>query len=199
MFIMSEIERALSGENFICNAPEIMEIIRKARRLTQRYNQSDFDDRLERRRILEELFGSMGENVTVDTPLYCDYGKNIHIGSNVIININCTFVDCNRIDIGDNVLIASNVQMYTSTHSVLPEERMVGGWDRTMEIPFFTVCARPIQINNGVWIGGGAIILPGVTIGENAVIGAGSVVNRDIPPNTVAAGNPCRVIRRINE
>lgn len=195
---MKEIDKALSGENFICNDPEIMEVIKNARRLTNLYNQSDFDNKLERHRILEKLFGSMGENVTVDTPLYCDYGRNIHIGSNVIININCTFVDCNRIDIGDNVLIASNVQMYTSTHSVLPKERLVNNWNSDMEIPFFTVYARPIKIGNNVWIGGGAIILPGVTIGDNAVIGAGSVVNKDIPPNTVAVGNPCKVIRYVD-
>lgn len=196
--MMKEIDKALSGENFICNDAEIMEVIRNARYLTKLYNQSDFDDKTERQRILKNLFGTMSENVTVDTPLYCDYGRNIHIGSNVIININCTFVDCNRIDIGDNVLIASNVQMYTSTHSVLPKERLVDNWSSEMKIPFFTVYARPIKIGNNVWIGGGAIILPGVTIGDNAVIGAGSVVNKDIPPNSVAVGNPCKVIRHID-
>ena len=108
--------------------------------------------------------------------------------------MDCTFVDNQPIRIGDNVLIASNVQLYTSSHPVLPEERLVPDW-KERQTTFFRTYARPIEIKNNVWIGGGCILLAGVTIGENSVIGAGSVVNRSIPPNCVAAGNPCKVIR----
>ena len=115
----------------------------------------------------------------------------------MIINMNCTFVDNKTIRIGDRVLIASNVQIYTSSHPVLPVERLVPDW-RERQTTFFRTYARPIEIENNVWIGGGCILLPGVTIGENSVIGAGSVVNRPIPANCVAVGNPCRVIRHFD-
>ena len=146
--------------------------IARTRELTREYYFSDYGDVEKRTSILRELLGGIGENVVIDTPFHCDYGKNIFLGNDVIINMNCTFVDNKTIRIGDRVLIASNVQMYTSSHPVLP-----------------------IEIENNVWIGGGCILLPGVTIGENSVIGAGSVVTRPVPPNCVAVGNPCRVIR----
>ena len=110
--------------------------------------------------------------------------------------MNCTFVDNNIIEIGDNVLIASNVQIYTATHSTKVNERIVQNWEEGKEI--CKTYALPVKIENGVWIGGGAIILPGVTIGENSVIGAGSIVTRSIPANCVAVGNPCRVIKHID-
>lgn len=161
------------------------------------YNSSDYDALTVRRAILQDLFGSIGDNVTIDTPFYCDYGKNIHIGSNVIININCTFVDAERIEIGSNTLIASNVQIYTATHPVSPERRLVEGWTPNQGGPFFRTLAMPVKIGENVWIGGGVIILPGVTVGDNCVIGAGSIVNRDIPENSLAVGNPCRVIKSV--
>lgn len=191
----TEMEKSLGGEDFISNAPEILEIIKRARRLTNKYNQSDYDARTIRRTILEELFGTVGQNVAVDTPFYCDYGKNIYIGNHVMININCTFVDCNRIEIGDKSLIGSNVQMYTATHPVQPDERLVENWTPGSGRPFFHITSQPIIIGQNVWIGGGAVILPGVTIGDNSVIGAGSVVNRSIPANSLAVGSPCRVIK----
>lgn len=138
--------------------------------------------------------------VNIDTPFYCDYGKHISIGSNVIININCTFVDCNKIEIGNNVLIASNVQIYTATHPVEMKERLVENeWTEVSDITFFRTFALPVKIEDNVWIGGGVIILPGVTIGKNTVIGAGSVVTKSIPENSLAFGNPCRVVRLINK
>lgn len=193
--IRTELQKSLMGEDFISNSPEIMELIKKARRLTNMYNRSDYDATIARRSILEELLGSLGENVAVDTPFYCDYGKNIHIGNNVIININCTMVDCNKIEIGNNTLIASNVQMYTATHPVLPNERLVKNWTPGQARPFFHISSMPIKVGQNVWIGGGAIILPGVTIGDNSVIGAGSIVNKSIPQNSVAVGSPCKVIK----
>ncbi|KAI4446614.1 2,3,4,5-tetrahydropyridine-2,6-dicarboxylate N-acetyltransferase [Eubacterium plexicaudatum ASF492] len=173
---------------------DTLEKIARARELTRKYYFSDYNDRENRNSILMELLGSMGKNVAIDTPFYCDYGKNIFLGNDVIINMNCTFVDNKPIRIGNKVLIASNVQIYTSSHPVLPLERLVSDWEER-KTTFFRTYARPVEIGNNVWIGGGSILLPGVTIGENSVIGAGSVVNRSIPANCVAVGNPCRVIR----
>lgn len=115
----------------------------------------------------------------------------------MIINMNCTFVDNKEITIGNYVLIASNVQIYTSSHPVLPQERLIFE-NTTGPECFFKTFARPVEIQDNVWIGGGCIILPGVTIGKNSVIGAGSVVTRSIPENSVAVGNPCRVIRQFD-
>lgn len=173
---------------------DTLEQIARTRELTREYYFSDYRESEKRYALLRQLLGGIGENVAIDTPFHCDYGKNIFLGNNVIINRNCTFVDNQPIRIGDNVLIASNVQLYTSSHPVLPEERLVPDW-KERQTTFFRTYARPIEIKNNVWIGGGCILLAGVTIGENSVIGAGSVVNRSIPPNCVAAGNPCKVIR----
>ena len=174
-----------------------LKTIANARRLTREYNTIDYEDRENRRRVLTELFGKIGDNVAVDTPLYCNYGKNIYIGNNVIININCTFIDDAEIIIGDNVLIASNVQFYTATHMPEPKERIIENWEKK-GTNWFSTYSESITIEDGVWIGGGAIILPGVKIGRNSVIGAGSIVNRSIPDNCVAVGNPCRPIRYFN-
>ena len=171
-----------------------LKMIARARELTRQYYFSDYGDIEKRTAILRELLGGMGENVAIDTPFHCDYGKNIFLGNDVIINMNCTFVDNQPIRIGDRVLIASNVQIYTSSHPVLPQERLVPDW-KERRTTFFRTYARPIEIKNNAWIGGGCILLPGVTIGENSVVGAGSVVNRSIPSNCVAVGNPCKVIR----
>lgn len=168
--------------------------IARTRKLTREYYFTDYRDTEKSTAILRELLGRVEENVAIDTPFHCDYGKNIFLGNDVIININCTFVDNRPIRIGDRVLIASNVQIYTSSHPVLPQERLVPDW-KERGTTFFRTYARPVEIKNNVWIGGGCILLPGVTIGENSVIGAGSVVNRSIPPNCVAVGNPCQIIR----
>ena len=175
--------------------PQTLKQIARTRDLTRKYNQIEHSDTEARKALLRELFGAIGTNVEIDTPFYCDHGKNIFIGNDVIININCTFVDNRPIHIGNQVLIASNVQIYTSSHPVLPQERFVADW-KEKGTTFFRTFAKPVTIEDGVWIGGGAILLPGVTIGRNSVIGAGSVVTRSIPENSVAVGNPCRVIRR---
>lgn len=167
--------------------------IARARELTREYDLSDYNDRQKRAALLEELFGAIGENVSIDTPFHCDHGKNIFLGSDVIIGMNCTFVDNAPIRIGNQVLIASNVQLYTSSHPILPRERLVPDW-KEKNTTFFKTYARPIEIKDNAWIGGGTILLAGVTIGENSVIGAGSVVNHSIPANCVAVGNPCKVI-----
>ncbi len=173
---------------------EILETIANARRLTREYYLTDYKEKEKKNRILTELLGKLGDNVAIDTPFYCDYGKNIFIGDNVIININCTFVDNSKITIGNHVLIASNVQLYTASHPTAPKERLICDWQEK-GCAWFSTYSEPITIKDGAWLGGGVIVLPGVTIGENAVIGAGSVVTRSIPDNCVAVGNPCKPIR----
>lgn len=195
----TELQKCLEGELFNTSDKEIQSYIHQARKLTNTYNSTPSNNLEKRSEILNELFGEIGNNVNIDTPFYCDYGRHILIGSNVIININCIFVDCNKIEIGNNVLIASNVQIYTATHSTVVNERLVANWDSNSELPYFRTYALPVKIEDNVWIGGGVIILPGVTIGKNSVIGAGSVVTKSIPTNCVAVGNPCRVIRKINK
>lgn len=177
---------------------DTLKLIARTRELTREYYLSDYEDTEKREAILRELLGGIGENVEIDTPFHCDHGNNIFIGNNVIIGINCTFVDNAEIRLGNRVLIASNVQFYTSSHPVLPQERLAPDW-KEKGTTFFRTYARPIEIKDNVWIGGGSILLPGVTVGENSVIGAGSVVNRSIPANCVAVGNPCRVIRTLEE
>lgn len=193
----TEYEKCLAGEPFIGNEdPKITEMILRTRRLLVQFNATDYADHERRQELLREMFGGIGKGVHVDIDFHCECGKHIFIGDKVIINMNCTFVDNNRIDIGNNVLIASNVQIYTATHSIRLDERMVQNWSEGQEI--CRTYALPVKIEDGVWIGGGTIILPGVTIGRNSVIGAGSVVTRSIPENCVAVGNPCRVIKQID-
>lgn len=196
---MNELEKCMAGKWYDCHDEIFLEYKNTARKLLAQYNALAYDQKKEKTAILKELFGSMGNNVSVGLPFICDYGRNIHIGTNVSVNMNCTFVDCNRIDIGDNVLIASNVQIYTATHPVKLADRLTPNWNPESGEYFCRTYALPVKIGNGCWIGGGVIILPGVTIGDGSVIGAGSVVTKDIPANCVAVGNPCRVIRQINK
>ena len=172
--------------------------IAKARRLTREYYFADYEDAERREAILRELFGGMGENVVLDAPIHCDHGDKIFLGNDVIIGMNCTFVDNQEIRIGDRVMIASNVQIYTAAHPVLPKERLVSDW-KERKTTFFRTYARPVEIKDNVWIGGNTVICPGVRIGDNVVIGAGSVVTKDIPDWCIAGGNPCKVIRKITE
>ena len=147
---------------------------------------------------LKEMFESVGKEVSVGYSFICDYGCNISIGNNVSINTGCTFVDCNKIIIGNNVLIAPNVQIYTATHPVELNERLTPTEIENGTAYIRHTYALPVTIEDGCWIGGGVIILPGVTIGRGSVIGAGSVVTKSIPANSLAVGNPCKVIRKIN-
>lgn len=196
---MTELEKCLAGQNYDCHNEIFLSYKKEARDLLQQYHSLAYDKKREKYDILGKLFGKVGTNVSVGTPFLCDYGRNIEIGNNVSINMNCTFVDCNKISIGNNVLIASNVQIYTATHPVELNERLTSDWNPESGEYFCRTFALPVTIGNGCWIGGGAIILPGVSIGDGSVIGAGSVVTKNIPENSLAVGNPCRVIRKINE
>ena len=196
---MRELDKCLAGESYNCHDEIFLKFKAKARRLVTQYNALDYEQKQEKLNILRELFGSIGNNVSVGSPFICDYGCNIHVGDNVSIGMNCTFQDCNRIDIGSNVLIAPNVQFYTAGHPIELMDRLTSNWSIESGEYFCQTYAKPIKIGNGCWIGGGVIVVPGVTIGEGCVIGAGSVVTKNIPANSLAVGNPCRVIRKINE
>lgn len=193
---MTELEKCLAGQYYNCHDKIFLNFKSHARKLLQKYNNLAYEETELKRSILKELLGEIGTKVSVASPFICDYGRNIYIGNNVSINMNCTFVDCNRIIIGNDVLIASNVQLYTATHPIEFSERYVKN-PKAGQLLRRTY-ALPIKIGNGCWLGGGVIVLPGVTIGEGSVIGAGSVVTKDIPNNSLAVGNPCRIIRKIN-
>lgn len=162
----------------------LMDCFNKAFELTRLYNATSNNDVEQRAEILSRLLGRIGENVTILPDFHCQNGYNIIIGDNVTINFNCTLMDNTEIIIGNNVLIGPNTSLYTVNHAINPDERRKG------------VCVnQPIRLGNGVWLGGNVVVMPGVTIGDNTIIGAGSVVTRSIPSNVVAAGNPCRIIR----
>lgn len=176
--------------------PQKLQQIAKARELTRQYYLTDYSDTKTRSDILKKLFKHIGTNVTLDSPFHCNLGNNISIGENVIVGMNCTFVDDGPIFIGNNVMIASNVQIYTASHPTEAHERLDFNW-KEKGTTFFKTYALPVFIEDNVWIGGGVIILPGVTIGKNSVIGAGSIVTKSIPSDCVAVGNPCKVLRKL--
>ena len=192
----TEYQKCIDGEFFTAD-PEMLQIIYRCKRLVRELNDTDMENIPRRHHLLSELFGSMGDNVHVDIDFHCEYGINIHCGNDVIINMNCTFVDNNRIDIGNNVLIASDVKIYTATHTTDVVGRTNSQENKKISGCFCRTFSCPVRIEDNVWIGGGAILLTGVVIGRNSVIGAGSVVTRSIPENCVAVGNPCRVIKHI--
>ena len=192
---MTEKEKMLAGELYDCGDPELMEIWFRGKNLARQYNNLDYSDRAEQSRILDELLGARGKHTQITAPFYIDYGKFIILGDNCEINMNCVFLDCNYITIGDNALIAPGVHIYTVFHPVSASERLNISIDG--EFPFAVSRTAPVSIGNNVWIGGGSIIFPGVTIGDNVTIGAGSVVTKSIPANVLAYGNPCRVVKEL--
>jgi maltose O-acetyltransferase len=182
----TEAQKMLAGELYDPMDEELVRGRRRARDLCQRLNASRDEDEAARRRILTELFGAGGDTVWMQPPFYCDYGTHIELGERVFFNFNCVVLDVCPVHIGDFALFGPAVQIYTPLHPLEAERR------RHEEL------GRPVTIGSDVWVGGGAIILPGVTIGARAVIGAGSVVTRDVPEGVFAAGNPCRLIRPID-
>lgn len=196
---MKELEKCMSGQLYNCHDRVFLEFKEKTKKLLDVYNALSYGKKAEKKEVLQNLLGKIGNNVSIGTPFLCDYGCNIFLGNNVSINMNCTFIDCNKIEIGNNVMIASNVQIYTATHPIELNDRLTKDWTPQSGKHFCQVYTLPVRIGDGCWIGGGVIILPGVTIGKGSVIGAGSVVVKDIPEDCVAVGNPCKVIRKINE
>lgn len=183
----SEKAKMLAGELYDALDPELVADRDQARTWCQQLNATAEQEQELRRQILEQLLGSGGETVWIQPPFYCDYGSNIHLGERVYFNFNCIILDVCRVNIGAFCFFGPAVQIYTATHPMEPVLR------RTQEF------GKPVTIGSDVWVGGGAIVCPGVTIGSRTVIGAGSVVTRDVPEGVLAAGNPCRVIRLLGE
>ncbi|WP_069811924.1 sugar O-acetyltransferase [Streptomyces sp. TP-A0874] len=182
----SNLERMAAGDLYIADDPEIARRQQRAMRLATRYHAAYVEDADSARPLLTELLGSVGEGVDVRPPLSVDYGGNISIGARTFVNYNLTALDVAGIVIGEDCQLGPNVQLLTPTHPVEPQPRR----DKLE-------AARPVTIGDNVWLGGGAIVCPGVTIGDNSVIGAGAVVTKDIPANVVAVGNPARPVREI--
>lgn len=182
---MTEREKMLAGELYDPLDAELVADRTRARDLCQQLNATRDADAAGRRRILCELFRRGGDTVWMQPPFYCDYGTNIELGERVFFNFNCVVLDVCAVRIGSFTLLGPAVQVYTAMHPMNAQLR------RSQEF------AKPVEIGSDVWVGGGAIILPGVRIGSQAVIGAGSVVTRDVPERVFAAGNPCRVVREI--
>lgn len=183
----SEREKMLAGELYDALDPELVAARNRARDLCQMLNASRETDEAARRYLCTQIFGKGGDTVWMQPPFYCDYGSNIELGERVFFNFNCVVLDVCRVRIGDYTLFGPGVQILTPMHPLNAELR------RKQEY------GKPIEIGADVWVGGGALILPGVRVGSRAVIGAGSVVTRDIPDGVFAAGNPCRVIREITD
>ncbi|WP_343486080.1 sugar O-acetyltransferase [Allomuricauda sp. d1] len=171
---------------YVRNDKKFKEDLIRAGRLLQRFNLANYENDELKRRVLGELFGSVGKGVTIDHNFHCDFGYNIHVGENFYAGFNCTILDIAEVRIGDNCLIAPNVGIYTAGHSIHPVDRHKSGF------------AEPITIGNNVWIGGHSSIIGGVEIGNNSVIAAGSVVIKDVPDNVVFGGNPAKKIRDID-
>lgn len=183
----TEKDKMLAGELYDALDPELVAARERARDLCQELNASRERDQEIRRRILRELLGSGGDTVWMQPPFFCDYGTNIYLGERVYFNFNCIILDVCEVRIGDYAFFGPAVQIYAATHPIESQLR------RSQEF------GKPVTIGSDVWVGGGAVICPGVTIGSRSVIGAGSVVTRNIPEGVVAVGNPCRVLREITE
>lgn len=179
-------ERMLAGDLYLANDPELQQLLLRAARLVESFNRSSVDNAADRNCILHELLGSIGEGTEVRAPFYCDYGSQLRIGARTFANYGLVALDVALITIGDDVQIGPNVQLLTPTHPIEPNARR-----EKFE------AAKPIVIGNNVWLGGGVIVCPGVSVGEDTVVGAGAVVTRDLPARVVAVGNPARVLRSI--
>jgi maltose O-acetyltransferase len=184
---MSEYEQMISGQLYNANDPELELMRRQARARLDQLNHSIQDVKSgERLDICQKLFGKTGKGLWLQPPFYCEYGSNIELGDNVFFNFNCVVLDVAKVTIGSYVLIGPNVQIYTATHPLDAQKRREG-----QEL------GKPIVIGDDVWIGGSAVICPGVTIGNKSVIGAGAVVVKDVPPNVVVGGNPAKVLKNL--
>jgi maltose O-acetyltransferase len=184
----SQKEKMLGGELYDPLDPQLSAERRRARLLTKALNATGDDEQDERARLIRELIPGAGAGVWIEPPFYCDYGSNITLGDRVFFNFNCVVLDVAPVRIGSGVLFGPAVQIYAATHPLGAAERRTG-----LEY------GKAVEIGEDVWVGGGAIICPGVRIGARTVVGAGSVVTRDIPEAVFAAGNPCRVLREVGE
>lgn len=188
MYVEKHRALMLSGKVYNDLAPELIEARARAVTLTSRYNQLSTDDTARRREILEGLFEEVGESALFEPNFRCEFGFNIKVGQRFYANFDCVMLDAGGIQLGDDVLFGPRVSIFTTNHALHPAERKRGA-----------CVAKPVTIGNAVWLGGGVQVMPGVDIGDGTVVGAGSVVTRSLPPNVLAAGVPCRVIREITD
>lgn len=182
----TEKEKMIQGEMYIPADPVLVDEREQARILTRKFNDTPEVQLKERSEIMKELFGTTGDNIHLESSFRCDYGYNIHVGENFYANFDCTILDVCPVTIGVNCMLAPGVHIYTATHPLDPVERISG-----------SEYGKPVTIGDNVWIGGRAIINPGVTIGDNAVIASGAVVTKDVPDNVVVGGNPAKIIKKI--
>lgn len=187
MMKKTEKEKMLSGELYNASDKTLSEERHRARVLFKKINSTPEENKDERNALFQELFGKKIKNLWIEPPFYCDYGYNIKLGKNIFFNFNCCILDVMEVKIGNNVFVGPNVQIYTATHPLKSKER-----NTLLEF------AKPVAIGNDVWIGGGAIICPGVKIGNGVVVAAGSIVTKDIPDNVVVGGNPAKIIKEID-
>lgn len=185
---MSEKKRMLSGELYRAIDKELGKDNKKARKLMKKFNNTEVEEYEYRKQIISDLFESVGNNCYIEPPFRCDYGCHISVGDNFYANFDCIILDVNKVRIGKNVFFAPRVNIFTAGHPIDTDIR-------NLMLEFGT----PVEIGDNVWVGGNSVINPGVKIGNNVVIGSGSVVTKDIPSGVVAAGNPCKVIRKITD
>jgi maltose O-acetyltransferase len=194
---MPERERMLRGEPYDSRDAALLATAHRARALLAAFTAAPSTDAAQRRSILVQLLGEVGDDVWIEPPFFCDYGENVYIGANSFVNVNCVFLDSAEIRIGENALIGPAVQLLTASHPLRAADRVVPVENRTAGQSTYRTHASPIRIGDNVWIGAGTIVLPGVTIGDNVTIGAGSVVTGEIPADSLAFGQPCRVQRSL--
>lgn len=183
----TEKEKMLLGENYFANDKELMQERTKAKKLLHQLNVTEYLMNSNAKVLLRQLLPNAHKRIYIEPPFHCDYGYNIFLGENVYFNLNCVLLDTMKVTIGNNVFVGPGVHIYTATHPLNAIER------RTIEF------SEPVFIGDDCWIGGNAVICPGVTIGNGCVIGAGAVVTKDIPDNSLAVGNPAKVIKKLNE
>jgi len=192
----TERERMLAGEYYDPRDAELLALAHRTRALVARYNASVSTDAAGRRALLEQILGEVSEEVWIEPPFFCEYGAHVSIGARTFVNVNCVFLDAAPIRIGADVLIGPGVQLLTARHPVRAADRIIADRSGAPGAAPYRTDASPITIGAGVWLGAGVIVLPGVTIGDNTTIGAGSVVTRDIPAEALAMGLPARVADR---
>lgn len=184
----TEKEKMLAGEYYDSQDHELVQARNRARGLTRLFNDSLESEPGQRAVLLKRLFGSVGPTIAIEPPFFCDYGFNIHVGDRFYANFGCVILDVCEVRIGDGCLLAPGVHIYTATHPVSAAERAAG-----------KEYGRPVHIGKNVWLGGQAVIMPGVTIGDNVVVGAGAVVTKDVPDNVIVVGNPAKILRRLTD
>jgi maltose O-acetyltransferase len=182
----SEREKMLAGELYDASDPQLTSDRQNAQALTSWYNDTPPEATDRRQQLLGDLFGGLGEDPTVEPPFRCDYGYNIHVGDDFYANVGCVFLDVCRIDVGRNCLVGPGVHIYTATHPLDAETRTAG--------PEY---GKPVSVGDDVWLGGRAVVNPGVSVGDRAVVASGAVVTEDVPDDVVVQGNPARVVKQL--